>query len=301
MTEWRSSGVRWQAGRPELVWHHPGRGERGSGIALGQPLAFTAGPDRRCAGVWRHGRRLACPASAELAPASTAGLCRACSDLDRSSSVAADTRPDDARPFAVYLAWFGPGLLKVGITADERGSARLLEQGALAFTWLGCGPLMAARAAETAVRTGLAVPERLGSSAKRAARAGLPPWPERAGELAEAHRSALALPGWPGSLRRRDAEPVDHSAAFGLAADGAPAPTARVTGLAPHTTVAGTVRAVVGGDVHLSTTRPGGPGLLLLDARLLSGWTLARAAPDAPVTAPLIREQPTPASQDSLF
>ncbi|MGW7008514.1 DUF2797 domain-containing protein [Streptomyces sp. NPDC054933] len=39
---------------------------------------------------------------------------------------------DDPRPFTVYLAHHGTAGVKVGITAVERGTARLLEQGALA-------------------------------------------------------------------------------------------------------------------------------------------------------------------------
>jgi hypothetical protein len=38
----------------------------------------------------------------------------------------------NARPHAVYLAYFGRGLLKVGISSEDRNRTRLLEQGALA-------------------------------------------------------------------------------------------------------------------------------------------------------------------------
>ncbi|WP_146058778.1 DUF2797 domain-containing protein, partial [Streptomyces sp. FM008] len=72
---------------------------------------------------------------------STRAQCEGCARLDRARSVAADTMADDPRAYAVYLAWFGPGMVKVGITREDRGAARLLEQGAVAFAWLGRGPL----------------------------------------------------------------------------------------------------------------------------------------------------------------
>ncbi len=65
--------------------------------------------------------------------------CEECARLDRAHSVAADTLADDPRPYHVYLAWFGTGMVKVGITAVERGSARLLEQGPSASAGWGAG------------------------------------------------------------------------------------------------------------------------------------------------------------------
>src|SRR5206468_2447625 len=73
-------------------------------------LAVPAGAARRCAGVVRAGRRTPCPAAAELPGAARREQCEPCAALDRSQSVAADTVPDDPRPYAVYLAWFAPGL-----------------------------------------------------------------------------------------------------------------------------------------------------------------------------------------------
>ncbi len=70
-----------------------------------------------------------CPYTARVSARSTGPRCEECARLDRAHSVAADTLADDPRPYRVYLAWFGPGMAKVGITAERRGSARLLEQG----------------------------------------------------------------------------------------------------------------------------------------------------------------------------
>ncbi|CAO0827451.1 hypothetical protein SMICM17S_01872 [Streptomyces microflavus] len=95
--------------------------------------------------------------------------------------MAADTLLDDPRTYRVYLAWFGPGMVKVGITREERGAARLREQGAVAFTWLGRGPLMAARRTEEVLRAALGVPDRIPYARKRAVRGRLPGEQERFG------------------------------------------------------------------------------------------------------------------------
>ncbi|MGI5249119.1 DUF2797 domain-containing protein [Actinacidiphila glaucinigra] len=194
---WRCTGLRWVSGAPVWTWWHPRLGDRRSPVRLGDPLALAVEPGavRRCTGVWRAGRWTPCPRAAELPAQARRDQCEQCAALDRSRSVAADTRLDDPRPFAVYLAWFGPGLGKVGITAAERGSARLLEQAAICFTFLGRGPLMAARRSESVLGTALGIPDRVSTSAKRAARAALPP-------------AAARRPGCGRCTRRRPRSPT---------------------------------------------------------------------------------------------
>ncbi|WTW77472.1 DUF2797 domain-containing protein [Streptomyces sp. NBC_00009] len=214
---WWCTGVRWRVGGgPALGWYGEGKGERESPLAFGDVLAFRAVGARRCLGVWRGGRRTPCPAGAVLSGRGTRAQCAECAGIDRAHSVAADTMADDPRPYHVYLAWFGSGMVKVGITGVGRGSARLLEQGAVAFTWLGRGPLMAARRAEELLRSALGVPDRIPYAQKRAVRAALPPAGERAAELATAHATAVALAGWPESLERLPCEVVDHAEVFGI-------------------------------------------------------------------------------------
>ncbi|MDF3143257.1 DUF2797 domain-containing protein, partial [Streptomyces sp. T21Q-yed] len=152
---WRCSGLRWSADGPELAWD----GGRRSALTWGKRVAFgvAEGGVRTCVGARGH----ACPVRAVVPGRSTGARCEECARLDRAHSVAADTIADDPRPYHVYLAWFGPGMTKVGITALERGSARLLEQGAVCFSWLGVGPLMAARRAEELLRAALRVPDRI--------------------------------------------------------------------------------------------------------------------------------------------
>ncbi|MFH8567475.1 DUF2797 domain-containing protein [Streptomyces sp. NPDC017993] len=253
-------------------------------LPAGKALAFAARGERRCLGVWRAGRWIVCPYAAVLDGASAKDQCARCAQLDRSRSVAADTMADDRRPYGVYLAYFGPGLLKVGITAAERGPARLVEQGAVAYAWLGRGPLMAARRAEALLGSALGIPDRFGKAAKRAARGALPPPAERAAELAQLHATARALTGWPETL-----EPVafscgDHGELFGL--DRIPAEAPELAGLAPGAEIVGEVLAGVGADVYLRLAGEGEPPgggadeagvVAVLDARMLSGWVLGPA------------------------
>lgn len=269
---WRCQGLRWSPGGGELVWRDGAR-ERRSALVYGRELGFRVVGERRCAGV----RGMECPLGAVVGGRSTGGQCADCARLDRSRSVAADTVADDPQPYTVYLAWFGPGMVKVGITAEARGAARLLEQGAVVFTRLGRGPLMAARRTEELLRTALGVPDRVPYAAKRAVRAALPTGPaERAEEVRELYERAVALTGWPESLERAALEPVDHVGVFGLA--GTPPVTGVIGELVDGGRVAGRLVAAAGPDLHLEC---GEGALLVLDTRLLRGWELTGAATGA--------------------
>ncbi|MFI9202665.1 DUF2797 domain-containing protein [Streptomyces sp. NPDC053048] len=293
-TGWHCAGLRWNTGtggaapEPALLWRHPVHGERLSPLPVGRPLAFTTGEGRTCVGVRRGGRHTPCPAGAEVPAQAVSAQCPECARLDRSHSVAADTMADDPRPYDVYLAWFGPGLIKVGITAAEREGARLLEQAALSYALLGRGPLMAARRAEAVLGSALAVPDRFPYAAKRAARHPVPSPERRAAELAGLHERARGLVGLPESLTVRDFAPVHHDAAFHLAGL---RPVEGVVLLAGGRTVAGRVVAVVGPDVYVDVVDG---RLLLVDARQLAGWPLVGAAPDAPTTASTAIRPPEP-------
>ncbi|MFF3564817.1 DUF2797 domain-containing protein [Streptomyces sp. NPDC002574] len=293
---WRCTGLRWRSGAPAWAWWHPGHGERSSPVRLGDPLALAVEPgaERVCLGVWRAGRWTPCPRARRLPPQARRDQCEECAALDRSRSVAADTRLDDPRPYALYLAWFGSGLCKVGITADERGSARLLEQAAVCFSFLGRGPLMAARRAESVLGTALGVPDRVAAATKRTARDVLSPPEVRHAELRAVRDAAFAVPDWRDTLTPCSFEVVDHAAVFGLEPD-PPRATAAVTGLQPGTALGGTVEAVAGADLYVRT--PGAPGdVVLLDAHLVSGWPLTAAAQGrpAPPMRPLSRADEPP-------
>lgn len=294
---WRCTGIRWKDGRPAIGWYGPGGAERASPLAYGQRLAFVARGERRCLGVWRAGKRTPCPTAAVVPGRAGSAQCPACARLDRSFSVAADTNSADPRTYRVYLAWFGPGMVKVGITAEERGGVRLSEQGAVAWAWLGRGPLMAARRTEELLRAALGVPDRIAYARKRAVRAHLPAAAERARDVAELHARAAALPGWPDSLERVVCEVADQAASFGL--DGLPEPALVVTEMVHGGAVAGQLAGAAGPDLHFADG-------LVVDTRLLAGWELAAAAAGTAATSvPVVRipsagEQP-PGGQDGLF
>ncbi|MFB7504083.1 DUF2797 domain-containing protein [Streptomyces broussonetiae] len=261
---WTCSGLRWTPDGPVLGWD----GGRRSALPWGKRVAFAVPEDgvRRCVGARGH----ACPGRIAVSGRSTGARCEECARLDRAHSVAADTIADDPRPYRVYLAWFGPGMAKVGITAVERGDARLLEQGAVCFSWLGTGPLMAARRTEELLRAALGVPDRIPYAEKRAVRSALPRTAaERAAELRELHARAVDLPGWPESLRPAECHVADHVTVFGL--DRAPGAYGEVVELAPGGAVSGELVAAAGPDLHLAV---GERGVVVLDTRLMAGWVM---------------------------
>lgn len=269
---WRCTGVAWPGDGPELGWSR-GRERRVSVLAYGSGLGFRAVGERHCVGA----RGNPCPVAAVVPARSTGGRCPECARLDRAHSVAADTLADDPRPYRVYLAWFGPGLVKVGITREERGGARLREQGAVAYTWLGRGPLMAARRTEEVVRAALGVPDRIPYARKRSVRGQLPGGRERFEEVVELYGRAVGLQGhgWPESLEPLPLEVVDHARMFGL--DRSARATRAVGELVDGGVVAGRLVAAAGPDLHLEVDEG---GVIVLDTRLITGWELAAVAPE---------------------
>ncbi|GAA0619597.1 hypothetical protein GCM10010394_57620 [Streptomyces crystallinus] len=203
--------------------------------------------------------------------------------------------PDDPRVYRVYLAWFGPGLVKVGITAEEREGARLREQGAVCFSWLGRGPLMAARRCEELLRAALGVPDRVSYEQKRLVRASLPGSGERQGEVRALHARAAGLGGWPESLEPLPCRVVDHGPLFGL--DRLVPAHGVVRELVPDGVVGGRVLAAAGPDLHLEA---GQGRVVVLDTRLMSGWGLAAAPAGSGITVP-VRALRTPDVQDQLW
>ncbi|MEU0620759.1 DUF2797 domain-containing protein [Streptomyces rubiginosohelvolus] len=296
--------MRWPREVPELGWSRGGD-RRVSVLAYGVGLGFRAVGERHCVGA----RGNVCPLGAVVPGRSTGGRCAECARLDRAHSVAADTMADDPRTYRVYLAWFGPGMVKVGITGEERGAARLREQGAVAFSWLGRGPLMAARRTEEVLRAALGVPDRIPYAKKRAVRGQLPGPEERAGAVAELYARAAALEGrgWPESLERLPLEVVDQVGVFGLdrapdadadpapgrsvreggtapgrsVRESAPAPVRAVQELVDGGVVAGRLVAAAGPDLHLAVADG---SVVVLDTRLITGWDLTSVTRAAEAT-----------------
>lgn len=273
-----------------LAWD----GGRHSALPWGKRVAFAVAADavRGCVGARGH----ACPVRAAVPGRSTGARCEECARLDRAHSVAADTIADDPRPYHVYLAWFGPGMVKVGITAVERGPARLLEQGAVCFSWLGTGPLMAARRTEELLRAALGVPDRIPYADKRAVRSSLPASAdERAAEVRALHARAAVLEAWPESLAPEPCRPVDHAEPFGLS--GGPAVVVGdVAELVPGGLVSGELAAAAGPDLHLAVA---GRGVVVLDTRLMTGWELA--PPSSPADGFTVPVRELKRRQEGLF
>ncbi|MFJ8753678.1 DUF2797 domain-containing protein [Streptomyces sp. NPDC102441] len=283
MSGWRCTGLRWPHGEPVLGWvRNDGSGRaRVSVLAYGKELGFRAEGERHCVGA----RGNPCPVGAVVPVRSTGARCAECARLDRAHSVAADTIADDPGTYRVYLAWFGPGMVKVGITGEARDAARLREQGAVVFSWLGRGPLMAARRTEELLRSALGVPDRIPYARKRAVRGGLPGAAERAAEIEGLYGRAAALEGagWPEALERLPFEAVDHAGVFGL--DGAGVAARVVTGLVDGGVVAGRLVAAAGPDLHLETVDE---GIVVLDTRLVTGWDLVAADARAGIGVPVV-------------
>ncbi len=287
----RAAGLVWNDGIPQLEWSAT---TPRTPLRLGDEIAFTTGPDRQCIGIWRNGKRLGCPTRTPLAATAHGPLCPECQTMDRSYSIAADTSLDDPREFAVYLAHHG-SRVKIGITAADRGSARLLEQGALSSAFLSSGTLAAARRVERLFTSAFGVTDRVTSPTKRTARQSPPTAAER---LSELHALAANIDSldWPEGQTIRTIDVVDHTPTYGLPADGI-LPAHAVTGLAPGAVVSGRIACQIARDVYLETSH----GLVLVDTQLLSGWSLTPAdsaaaftAATQPVAAPVL-------PQDSLF
>ena len=162
---------------------------------------------------------------------------------------------DDGREYALYLAWFGPGLTKVGLTATERGTDRLAEQGALAFSWLACGQLPAVRAAEQRISASGLAPEQRQRRVKLATWWRLPDETQRHTDLRTAYQRIIETVPWPTGLDHNAYAVVDQVELFGLNA--LPDSCQEVAALASGAVLSGTVRCAVGRDLLLDT--PEGP------------------------------------------
>ena len=273
-----ATGLRWRAGVPALELTGP------TGIPTRLPFEPGAefdwalagepgGPGKRCCvGVWQstEGVRRHCVHAATIRATSPDAQCRVCAWSDRGRLLARDALPDDGRRYALYLAWFGPGLFKVGMTAEDRGTNRLAEQGAVAFSWLARGSMTGIRQAERqAAATGIAS-ERIRYRAKAGAWYSLPSAPQRAAAVAEGHAAITAAVQLSDGLERADCEVVDQAALFGL--DRLPPPPVReVRAFTAGATLAGRVLVLTGRLALVAT----GDETLLLDTRLLDGWRLA--------------------------
>jgi hypothetical protein len=175
---------------------------------------------------------------------------------------------DDGREYLLYLAWFGQGLVKVGLTACDRGRDRLLDQGAIAFTPLATGPYIPIRQAERRTAASGLAAERVSGRAKLTAWWTLPAADERAAQIAAAYGQIIAAVRWPGRIELQPCSVTDQARDFGLE-QFTPRDYDEITGLGDGAVLAGQIRLVTGRHLLLET----GDGLLLADMRRSAGWS----------------------------
>jgi hypothetical protein len=295
---WRLAGLVWTQAGPALEWLSPVGEVRASAVDGGARLALAIGGDRRCGGLWWDGRRVPCTARSPIDAGAKSGQCDSCAAIARTRSVATDMVLDDHREFSVYLAHHG-SVVKVGITATERGPARLLEQGALSSLVLSAGTLLSARRCEALLTTALGLPQQVHTARKRTARLAPGTGLSRAAELATVAERVAGL-DWPPCQTRTADRPLDHTLTYGLAEEGI-APDRQVEPLIPGATINGKVMCRIGRDLYLRAP----DGIVLLDTGLLQGWALGRADDNAPFTArttPVTKPRATTEPQgDVLF
>ncbi len=233
-------------------------------------MGYQLGGQRCCTGVWlaQQQRRQPCPFGHPIPPPATRAQCDPCGAVDPGKRFARNATLDNGREYALYLAWFGPGLTKVGLTATERGADRLAEQGALAFTWLAHGRLPTIRAAEQRVSASGLAPERRQRRVKLTSWWKLPDHTQRHEQLRAAYQQIIETVPWPTGLNREACAVVDQVELFGLGA--LPNSYQEITALASDAVLSGTVRCAVGRELLVDTQ----DGPLLADTRLLAGWPL---------------------------
>lgn len=292
---WLCTGLHWTDGHPTLV-AVDGEREHLRVLTPGHHLALSWTGPRRCVGWWAPGTgRTPCPDGAQIGPSATLAQCTFCQNRDHGLAIARDRIVDDGRTYQLYLAWFAPGMLKIGITAELRGDARLLEQGAIGYTVIATGTLPAARRAELTVSgTGLAK-ERYRASAKVEAWWQLPdPTGLQAG-LQHGRTKALRILADHDLATFPDGPIVDNHAFFGLE-DGAPPTYQQIDALADPGALTVTPGRTIGKNIFLTTPAYSHP--LLLDLRLLAGRTIAAAAAETPCSGLRFVERRRPVQYD---
>jgi hypothetical protein len=259
------------------------------------PVSWVFRGPRQCTGVWTGVGRRPCPAAAEIPADGTDAQCPACAAADRGRQIARDAVPgDDGREYLLYLAWFGPGLLKIGLTAASRGRDRLLEQGAITFTPLAAGPYLPIRQAERLASAAGLAPERISTRAKITAWWHLPPQAERTAELTAARDRIIDHGTWPDRARLLPCAITDQAADFGLNQN-TPGTYTEVTGISDQAILSGHITLAIGRHLLLHTTL----GPLLADMRHAAGWAIQTiGTPAKPSGLSLTARTPPRASDD---
>ena len=241
--------------------------------APGSPVAWTLHGPRQCTGTWTGTGRRRCPAASRVPADGADAQCPACAAADRGRQIARDAAlGDDGREYLLYLAWFGAGLVKIGLTAADRGRDRPLEQGAIAFTPLAAGPYTPIRQAERLISAAGMAAERISSRAKLTAWWHLPPPAERAAQLTAARDRIAGQVTWPGRVQLLPCAVTDQAADFGLDQH-PPGGYTEVTGFSDPATLSGQILLAAGRHLLLRTAS----GPLLADMRHAAGRVIRLA------------------------
>ncbi len=290
------TGLYWERDRPTLTGL-VGNDEHTRPVELGHAVGWEVAGPRGCIGLYdrREHRRRPCPAGSLVTDGSQCDLCQR-ADPGRLVARGQASNGMEDEPFVLYLAWFGDGLHKVGITSEKRGAERLCEQAALSYCLVARGSFTSIRQAEVLL-SGIGVaPDRITMRTKQAAWWRIPPAEERAAELWRLHRGATgavrAVPG----IEVVEFQASDLSLLFGLERE-MPSRYELVNGVRPGAVLSGTVSHVIGRSLVL------GPSPMVVDSRMLEGWTLRRnSQPAGGLDVELrSREADTRAVQGTLF
>jgi hypothetical protein len=290
------TGLYWERDRPTLTGLVGDR-EHARAVEVGEAISWEVAGPRRCTGLYdrRQHRRRPCPVDSLVVDEAQCDLCQ---QADPGRLVARGQAPSgmELEPFVLYLAWFGDGLHKAGITSEKRGGQRLREQAALSYCLVARGPFTSIRQAETLLaRVGVA-PERVTTHSKRAAWWGIEPAQNRSSQLLALYQAATAavrvIPG----VEVLDFQAVDLAPLFGLGRE-MPSPFELVVRVRPGAALSGMVTHVIGRDIVL------GPSPIVVDSHLLEGWTLRRSSqPSAGFDVEMrSREADARAVQGTLF
>lgn len=131
---------------PHLVFNDIDEAKRYYFPVLGQTFTLKLFRQRFCTGPFdlETFETRCCPHKTELFEDSKDTQCPACMEetgfnpsFYYSATISAQQHAYNQTPHFVYMAYFAPGFLKVGISAEARGIERLLEQGARAAAVIG--------------------------------------------------------------------------------------------------------------------------------------------------------------------
>ncbi|MDG4803685.1 DUF2797 domain-containing protein [Micromonospora sp. WMMD980] len=269
-----NTGIVWTSGSANLALAAADGTTRHQPLAVGQLVGWHLHGPRRCIGIWNREtrRQQLCPHRHHIELDAAGSQCPPCQAADPGRRFARGDELTDPRTFGLYLAWFAPGLIKVGLTALERGNDRLTEQAAITFAWLAEGPLPAVRRAERLISGLGECRESIRRDRKVSAWWHLGDPEQRVEQLRDAWHRAVSHIGGDARLTIRQPRIHDLAATYGLTTP--PLASAReIAALRDGVTLVGRISVVAGSDLILDTIT--GPGLL--NTRTLAGWILTRA------------------------